>query len=630
MAILGVLSLIWLWACHSVVPFVVWWGTVCVYSLVYRGLYEYYLYTTVKSFNLLLYFLFLSPGKMYYWPDGDVNLPCIVCAAGFLVIGPILFLILGWLYLTKHIIPKQKRLCEDFLKIDKDKDKKLDLNITDVEFKSLKYDLKKKIEEYRPKPAIFLGIDDEGKDVFIPEDLWNHHIHCMGPTGAGKTATLMLPIAIQAIEKGMGACFIDLKGDYAFIKSIQQKCKEVGKKFYFFSIDPDERTESYNPLQSGGSLSKVDRIMSALKLNQEGAASYYTGQQKTAFYKVLKKLIEQNEHISLKSVLTFLNDSAFLSRLNIKEDDIRGLIASFSNIADYSMINEDGINLKKIMDDQDVVYFNLRSQINSDLAEALGRMIITDFKYWSAKRNLRNPKFFIFVDEFQDIASEYFIAIISKVRDANYCLVLANQSRGNLLNVSKAFHDAVMINSYTKVIFNQFEDAPFWSSVTGTIRVDEAIMRMVSGEMFTADKTVLDGKREREGVVSKVTKALFTANTFLMLPMNKSVTWVKGMISRLTNHGYYYSKEEYKALLEKPFVYEGGKLYEDPSEYQIKKESDEKAKLDQKQEEKGPVKEIKPEADGKNNNKKQNNKGGKNESSQSNFRFDGDDSGPGE
>ena len=115
-----------------------------------------------------------------------------------------------------------------------------------------------------------------------------------------------------------------------------------------------------------------------------------------------------------------------------------------------------------------------------------------------------------------------------------------------------------------------------------------------------------------------------------MLPMNKSVTWVKGMISRLTNHEYYYSKEEYKALLEKPFVYEGGKLYEDPSEYQIKKESDEKAKLDQKQEEKGPVKEIKPEADGKNNNKKQNNKGGKNESSQSNFRFDGGDTGPGE
>ena len=92
-----------------------------------------------------------------------------------------------------------------------------------------------------------------------------------------------------------------------------------------------------------------------------------------------------------------------------------------------------------------------RSQINTDLAEAIGRMLTIDLKYHSAYRSEDDPKFFIFIDEFQTIASSYFVDIISKIRSANYCLVLANQSRGNLLNVSQAFHDAVMINSYTKL-----------------------------------------------------------------------------------------------------------------------------------------------------------------------------------
>ena len=605
MAIMCVLAVLWLWFCRSATPFFIWWWLEVVYSLVHRGLYDFHRFASAGSFNGVMNNLYISPASMYPWPKDFFPLPAAVCSTGFYIIGPILFLIMGWVYLTDHVIPKQKRLFEDFFKIDKDKEKRRDFNVTDVDFKTVKYDLRKKLEEYRTRPELFLGVDDNGKDVSIPEELCNQHLHIMGPTGCGKTATLMLPMAIQAIEKGYGACLVDFKGDYSLIKSVQEKCKQVGKKFYFFSIDPRERTESYNPLSSGDSHSKVNRIICALKLEQVGSARYYADQQYVAFLEILKNLIALKKYINFPKVLVYLRDSRFLERLGIKEEDVAGLVASLSKIADYPMINEEGIDLKKIMDEGSVVYFNLRSQINTDLAEAIGRMLVVDFKFWSAYRGEHDPKFFIFIDEFQTIASQFFIDIISKVRSANYCLVLANQSRGNLMNVNQAFHDAVMINSYTKVVFNQFEDAKFWANATGTIRVEEATMRMESGEMFNEDKTALDGKRVRDGVMAKVTKPLFSENIFLKLPKGKSVVFVKGRTACMTNHAFYYTEAEFKEILRRPFDYENGKLFGDPLEYLVKQKAD----LSKKREEAGVVNE------GSTGEDETNKKGEKNESS---------------
>ncbi len=626
MAIALICTLLWLRFCKSATPFFVWWWLEVLYALVHHGLYTFHRFATVKSFDWFLYDFGIPTASMYPWPNDSIPLPHYVGAAGFYIIGPILFLIMGWVYVTEHVIPKQKRLFEDFFKIDKDKEKRKDFNVTDVEFKLVKYDLKKKIEEYRNRPEFFLGVDDNGNDVSISEQLTNQHLHIMGPTGCGKTATLMLPLAIQAIEKGSGACLVDFKGDYSLIKSVQEKCKQVGKKFYFFSIDPRERTESYNPLSSGDSHSKANRIICALKLEMDGPASYYENQQYVAFLEIIKHLITLKQYISFPKILVYLRDSRFLERLGIKEENVSGLVASLSKIADYPMINEEGIDLKKIMDEGSVVYFNLRSQINTDLAEAIGRMLIVDFKFWSSRRSEHDPKFFIFIDEFQTIASQFFIDIISKVRSANLCLVLANQSRGNLMNVSKSFHDAVMSNSFTKVVFNQFEDAKFWANATGTIRVEEAMMRMESGEMFNEEKTALDGKRVRDGVMAKVTKPLFSENVFLKLPKGKSVVFVKGRTACMTNHEFYHTEAEFKEILKWPFQYENGKLYGDPLDYLNLQKANVKAETDKGKGVASLVKQVVKGMDESTKTKKENKKGEKDESNKTiTFGPNGDD-----
>ena len=118
-----------------------------------------------------------------------------------------------------------------------------------------------------------------------------HHLHVLGPTGSGKTSLVILPLAKQAIDKGRGCCFIDFKGDDVFKKYVQERAKETGKNFYYFSIDPDEPSVGYNPLSSGDIHSKVDRIMAALELIYHGPAGFYSNVQAMAFVELLKEMM---------------------------------------------------------------------------------------------------------------------------------------------------------------------------------------------------------------------------------------------------------------------------------------------------------------------------------------------------
>ena len=573
-ALIGLGTVLVLWLFKLPLPLLYWWFIQAAYGLAWRGLSQYELLSWAQSRGRFWDFVLTPPFAMFHYPCYGTSLSHIVCIGLFFIVGPIVLIYMSWVYVTKHLIPKQKRLVEDFFKYDKDKEKKQDMDINEIQFKKVEFDMSQKLEEYKTKDEFFLGVDDDGRDVSVPVSLANENFWCIGPIGSGKTATMIMPLAVQSLDKGYGACFIDLKEDKALIRAVREKCKEKGKKFYYVSINDEDRTENYNPLSSGGIPSKVDRIMSALKLDMPGTAAYYSGEQSTAFTSDLDDLDRRKKKINLTNILESLNDSDYLVSIGVNPKDVRGLISAIGNIEAYPMINEDGINLKQIMDEQSVVYFNLPPSINSKVAAAIGRMILVDFKYWSARRNEHMPRFFIFIDEFQILASESFVEIISQVRKAQYCLVLANQSLGNLSVVSPSFQQVVMDCTQVKVIFRQFQDAPFWSARTGTNRVDEPMMRMESGEMFDEDKTSLDGKRIRDGVVSKISKPKYTENTFLNLPKNKSVIFIPGR-TVLTNHGYCQSREWYDKVIAEPVGYEGGVFYGDPHAYNRKKEEKE-------------------------------------------------------
>ncbi len=530
----------WLWGYYLIWIFAYWFGRI--------GYHDINLAFANNGWQVVLW----SFWNGFIMKEGRLFL---LIAAGLYVIS---FVVLAIVYLFKHILPRKKRELEDFFKIDKESWKRKELSIETVEFKKVHYNINKKLNQYAKTDKYFLAVSDDKQDVVVEESTLNRHLHVLGPTGGGKTSLIILPLSRQAIEKGRGCCFIDFKGDDVFKKYVQQRAKEKGKKFYYFSIDPNEPSVGYNPLSSGDVHSKVDRIMTALELIYHGPAGFYSNVQAMTFVELLKEMVQGKKEINFLSVKEALDDPIFLERTNVSAQEVKGLLAAISWIAGIEVISRDELDLSKVIKNGDVVFFALKSQVNTRLAEAIGKMLIIDLKSQAVSRKETDLPYFIFIDEFQNLACSHFVDVISKVRSANFCLVLSNQSRGNLSNVSAAFENAIFTNTATKVIFLQEDpfDAKFWSDKTGqTTYQDKSVFQV---DNITTDKVgaKLDGLRSAQGNIRTAIKNYISENVFLRLPFSKSIIFLREKLTVIANHEFLFDKAERDMIISNQFEYD--------------------------------------------------------------------------
>ena len=530
----------WLWLYYLYWVFVCWFGRI--------GYHDINLAFSNDGWQVI----FWSFWNGFIVKEGRLFL---VLAFGLSVIG---FSALGIIYLVKHVIPRKRRELEDFLKVDKETQKRKELSMETVEFKKVRFDINKKFNQYAKTDKYFLAVSDDKQDIAVEESILNRHLHVLGPTGGGKTSLVILPLAKQAIEKQRGCCFIDFKGDEVFKKYVQAKAKQAGKKFYYFSIDPNEPSIGYNPLSSGDIHSKVDRIMTALELIYQGPAGFYSNVQAMAFVGLLEEMVKQRKEINFLSVKGALTNQHFLRRMKVDAQEVKGLLSAISWIAGIDVINRNELDLGKVIKNGDVAFFALKSQVNTRLAEAIGRMLIIDLKSQAVFRKETDPPFFIFIDEFQNLACSHFVDVISKVRSANFCLVLSNQSRGNLSNVSPAFENAIFTNTATKVIFMQEDphDARFWSDKTGQTTYQDKTVLQVDNISNDKAGAKLDGLRSAQGNIRTAVKNYISENVFLRLPFSKSIIFLREKLTVIANHEFLFDKKERDRLIASSFEYE--------------------------------------------------------------------------
>ena len=531
---------LWLWLYYLYWVFVCWFGRI--------GYHDINLAFSNDGWQVI----FWSFWNGFIVKEGRLFL---VLAFGLSVIG---FSALGIIYLVKHVIPRKRRELEDFLKVDKETQKRKELSMETVEFKKVRFDINKKLNQYAKTDKYFLAVSDDKQDIAVEESILNRHLHVLGPTGGGKTSLVILPLAKQAIEKQRGCCFIDFKGDEVFKKYVQAKAKQAGKKFYYFSIDPNEPSIGYNPLSSGDIHSKVDRIMTALELIYQGPAGFYSNVQAMAFVGLLEEMVKQRKEINFLSVKGALTNQHFLRRMKVDAQEVKGLLSAISWIAGIDVINRNELDLGKVIKNGDVAFFALKSQVNTRLAEAIGRMLIIDLKSQAVFRKETDPPFFIFIDEFQNLACSHFVDVISKVRSANFCLVLSNQSRGNLSNVSPAFENAIFTNTATKVIFMQEDphDARFWSDKTGQTTYQDKTVLQVDNISNDKAGAKLEGLRSAQGNIRTAVKNYISENVFLRLPFSKSIIFLREKLTVIANHEFLFDKKERDRLIASSFEYE--------------------------------------------------------------------------
>ena len=125
------------------------------------------------------------------------------------------------------------------------------------------------------------------------------------------------------------------------------------------------------------------------------------------------------------------------------------------------------VNIRFMMDTGKIIVVNLsKGKIGEDNSSLLGSMLITKFQLDAMSRADMDEKdrrdFYLYVDEFQNFATDAFATILSEARKYKLNLVMANQY---VAQMPEEVRDAVFGNVGTSLCFQVgFDDAEYFSN----------------------------------------------------------------------------------------------------------------------------------------------------------------------
>ncbi len=129
------------------------------------------------------------------------------------------------------------------------------------------------------------------------------------------------------------------------------------------------------------------------------------------------------------------------------------------------------LNLRDAMDSSKIILINLsKGKIGEDNAAMIGSLLVTKFQIDAMSRSdikaEQRVPFYLYIDEFQNFATESFATILSEARKYKLSLIMANQYIAQLLETIRdaIFGNIGSIFSFTvgyddaKIISNQFKE----------------------------------------------------------------------------------------------------------------------------------------------------------------------------
>jgi len=338
---------------------------------------------------------------------------------------------------------------------------------------------------------------NQNKKFGIKLDDRRKHIYVIGKTGMGKTA-LLTNMAIQDILAGRGIGFIDPHGEAAeeLLEYIPKH--RINDVVYFNPADIDypiafNVMERVNPehrhLVSAGLMGVFKKIwpdvwsarMEYILNNTILALLEYPNTTLLCVNRMLadpeyrKKVVEKITDPVVKSF--WINEFARYTQAYEVEATaaIQNKVGQFiSNPLIRNIIGQvkSKIDMREIMDEGKILIANLsKGKIGEDNSRLLGALLITKLQLAAMSRvdipEEKRRDFFLYVDEFQNFATEAFVNILSEARKYRLSLVLANQYIAQLeemtpLGKSTRVRDAIFGNVGTIIAFRVgAEDAEF-------------------------------------------------------------------------------------------------------------------------------------------------------------------------
>ena len=314
--------------------------------------------------------------------------------------------------------------------------------------------------------GVFLGTNEfrgTQKAIYLDDDNRRRHMYVIGQTGMGKSVFLE-NIAFQDMCDGRGFAFIDPHGDA--VEALLQRVPEerIDDVIYFDPADI-EHPVGMNMFEYTSEDQKdfivqegISMLQSLFDPNNQGffgprgqhmfrnAALLLMSDPAGATFIDIPQCFTDPEFV--KSKLKYVTDKAVYDYwtkefpASQKSNDAGEVITWFSSkwgpfISNTIMRNtlgqvKSGFNIREIMDNKKIFLVNLSKGRLGDInANLLGMIFVMKFQQAAMSRQDipedQRQDFCLYVDEFQNFATDSFESILSEARKYRLNLIVANQ-----------------------------------------------------------------------------------------------------------------------------------------------------------------------------------------------------------
>ena len=317
----------------------------------------------------------------------------------------------------------------------------------------------------------------------------SRHVYIIGQTGAGKSGMLEL-FALSDVFYNQGYCIIDPHGDFA-INNLKFIPESRVRDVVYFNPADTAFPVAFNPLEVTDPTRKPNICSEVIGVLKRMFGDSWGPRLEHILRYTLLALLDRPETTLLdisrlltdkefrKETLEYCKDVTVLQfwkhefgqwnekQVNESIAPVLNKVGAFTanpiirNIVGQS---KSSFDIRKIMDEGKILVVNLsKGLIGEDNAGILGSFLVTKVQLAAMSRSDiprvedRRP-FYLYVDEFQNFATDSFAVILSEARKYGLNLTVANQY---VAQMTDSVRDAVFGNVGTTISFRvSADDAP--------------------------------------------------------------------------------------------------------------------------------------------------------------------------
>jgi hypothetical protein len=317
----------------------------------------------------------------------------------------------------------------------------------------------------------------------------SRHIYVIGQTGAGKSGLLEL-MALSDIYHNQGYCIIDPHGDFA-TNNLRFIPESRRQDVIYFNPSDTQYPIAFNPLELSSESRKPNVSSEVIGVLKRMFGESWGPRLEHILRYTLLALLDRPE-TTLLDISRMLTDKQFRKETleyckdvtvlqfwkqefgSWNEKQVTESVAPVLNKVGAFTANpiirniigqpKSSFDVRKIMDEGKILVVNLsKGLIGEDNAGILGAFIVTKIQLAAMSRSdiddiAKRRPFYLYVDEFQNFATDSFATILSEARKYGLNLTVANQY---IAQMTDNVRDAVFGNVGSTISFRVSpEDAP--------------------------------------------------------------------------------------------------------------------------------------------------------------------------